>query len=318
MSVTNSTDQQNSRKRKAALPGLDPTELERKRAISRRSSQRHRQREKIELEEYKEKRDALEDANTKLKGDNASIKEAIAMLRARATNPAAAQPNIGASTSSLQGTNMHLLRSLTDDPSAAARFASNLNTAAVAPHLNRASSGHTAPTAAGPSPSPLDLAALLMQKKPAAARRPDPPMVATVPAPAASQEQLLRALAGFQQSQSPVPSSNNSALLATLLLQRQQQQHLPARPNPSLFALGPAPAPAGLSPSFQQLQALALLQQKPPPVAAAPAPSSSQTTGDLLQELMARTAGNPSAQREIAHLLMGSNRSGNPPPPNPN
>ena len=153
------------------------------------------------------------------------------------------------------------------------------------------------------------VAALLLQK------RPDPvAAVAATPASVSSQDRLLRALAGLQQPQQ-LPPSGQSGILAALqrLQQQQQQQQVQAALSSTNFlaALGAQARPAE-SVGLANLQALALLQSAHTP---APAPSLaaattiSPSTGALLRELMFRTSGNPTAQREIAKMLMANSQA---------
>ena len=58
-------------------PVVTQTEIEKKRAISRRSSQRHRLKEKFLLEEFQRKKDDLTETNEKLKAENVVLRENV-------------------------------------------------------------------------------------------------------------------------------------------------------------------------------------------------------------------------------------------------
>ncbi|CAB9517876.1 expressed unknown protein [Seminavis robusta] len=71
-----------SRKRKVEFSSLSEKEArEHKRAISRRSSQRHRQRERMAIEDCQEKKTKLEKDNQTLKAENESFRSMIQMLK---------------------------------------------------------------------------------------------------------------------------------------------------------------------------------------------------------------------------------------------
>ena len=64
-----------------AVTAVTLTEIEKKRAISRKSSQRHRLKEKFALEEAQEKKDELLEKNRMVKAENLALREQIRLVK---------------------------------------------------------------------------------------------------------------------------------------------------------------------------------------------------------------------------------------------